>query len=300
MAEEASADDTLKSLENIDASISAYEDDDLPTAEALLERLKSIDLTKLDMDEVFSELLGDWKWARVFVMPVGALLLFLFTWALSGLFGHIVPAFALSAVIIIFLGKLIDRYERAMKLQARKVIEQRIAEIEGETGFLIYFQDFLPKKYKPLIKALQKGFYGYIPQYVEAITLLREQLDPVKFQTWWLIKRDKLKTLSRPVQYYISKAERLKLLSDDDLTILLEHVKEKDILNMLLLTHDEYLARRVLGLLSVLIAQHVKSDLIKVKKINQEEAKQSIERILKTARELALNGQLSVGPEFFD
>jgi len=297
---EAHANDTLEPLDTPNSSADHSFDDDLPTAEALLARLKSIDLKKLDLDEVFSELLGDWKWARIFVMPVGALLLFLFTWALSGLFGHIVPAFALAAVFIIFLGKLIDRYERAMKVQARRVIEQRIAEIEGTDGLLIYFKDFLPQKYKPLIKALQRGMYGYIPQYIEAVTMLREQLDPVKFQTWWLIKRDKLRTLSKPVQYYINKAERLKLLSDDDLSILLEHVKEKDILNMLLLTHDEYLAQRVLSLLSLLIAQHVKTALYQVKKFNQEEGKQSIDRILKTARELALNGQLSVGAEFFD
>lgn len=275
-------------------------DDGLPSADELLERLNAIDLSQLDIDEVSAQMLGPWKWARVLILPVGALLLFLLTWLFSAISGYLIPSFVFSAMLLMLISRLLDRYERALKLQARQLIEQRIAEIEGENGLLIYFKDFLPKKYNPLLKALQQGFYGYIPQYIEAVKLLREQLDPIKFQTWWLIKREQLATIGKPVKYYISRAERLLLLSDDDLAKLLEHAREKDILNMLLLTHSEHLARRVLNLLSVMIAQNIKTALIQVEKLNQKEAKVSILRILETGKKLARAGELSVAPDFFD
>ncbi len=275
-------------------------DDGLPAADELLARLNAIDLKQLDIEEVSAQMLGPWKWARVLVMPVGALLLFLFTWLLSALSGYLIPSFILVVVLLIFLGRLLDRYEHALKLQARQAIEQRIAEIEGESGLLIYFRDFLPKKYKPLLKALEQGFYGYIPQYIEAVKLLHAQLDPIKFQTWWLIKREQLATIGKPTKYYTSRAERLLLLSDDDLAKLLEAVKEKDILNMLLLTHNEQLARRVLNLLSLMIAQNIKTALLQVEKLNTEQAKVSTLRILETGKKLARSGELSVEPDFFD
>lgn len=273
-------------------------DDNLPTAQELLDRVNAIDLTQLDVELVASDLLGPWKWARVLAMPIGALLLFLLTW-LGSYFTHVLISFTASAILVLLIGKWLDRYERSLKLQARKVVEGRIAEIEGTDGLLLYFQDFLPKRYKPLIKALQKGHYYYIPQYIEAVELLRKQLDPVKFQTWWLIKRDSLKTLGKPLRYYTSRAERLKLLSDEDLQTLLEQAKEHDILNLLLLTHDEALARRVLNLLSVMIANQVKNELYAVQKLDDEAAKLSVERILELGKKLARKGQLSVEPDFF-
>ena len=273
--------------------------DDMPSADDLLDRLNAIDLNRLDLEQVSAEMLGKWKWARVLVMPVGAVLLFLLTWLFAALSGYLIPSFVVAALTLLLIGRLLDRYEKALMKAARQAVENYIAEVEGNTGLLIYFQDFLPKKYRPLIKALQDGFYGYIPQYREAVQLLREQLDPVKFQTWWLIKRDTLRTLGRPIKYYEERARRLLLLNDEDLATLLEHVSEQDILNLLLLAHDEKLARRVLGHLSVLIAQNIKTELIKVQKLDKTRAKISVDKVMDTGRKLAAGGQLSVEPDFF-
>ncbi|WP_294947997.1 hypothetical protein [Sulfurivirga sp.] len=273
--------------------------DDMPSADDLLDRLNAIDLNRLDLEQVSAEMLGKWKWARVLVMPVGAVLLFLLTWLFAALSGYLIPSFVVAALTLLLIGRLLDRYEKALMQAARQAVENYIAEVEGNTGLLIYFQDFLPKKYRPLIKALQDGFYGYIPQYREAVQLLREQLDPVKFQTWWLIKRDTLRTLGRPIKYYEERARRLLLLNDEDLATLLEHVSEQDILNLLLLAHDEKLARRVLGHLSVLIAQNIKTELIKVQKLDKTRAKISVDKVMDTGRKLAAGGQLSVEPDFF-
>ncbi len=273
--------------------------DDMPSANDLLDRLNAIDLNRLDLEQVSAEMLGKWKWARVLVMPVGALLLFLLTWLFSALSGYLIPSFVVAALTLLLIGRLLDRYEKALMQAARQAVENYISEVEGDTGLLIYFQDFLPKKYRPLIKALQDGFYGYIPQYREAVRLLREQLDPVKFQTWWLIKRDTLRTIGRPIKYYEERARRLLLLDDDDLATLLEQVSEQDILNLLLLAHDEKLARRVLGHLSVLIAQNIKTELIKVQKLDKTRAKISVDKIMDTGRRLAAAGELSVEPDFF-
>ncbi len=273
--------------------------DDMPSANDLLDRLNAIDLNRLDLEQVSAEMLGKWKWARVLVMPVGALLLFLLTWLFSALSGYLIPSFVVAALTLLLIGRLLDRYEKALMQAARQAVENYISEVEGDTGLLIYFQDFLPKKYRTLIKALQDGFYGYIPQYREAVRLLREQLDPVKFQTWWLIKRDTLRTIGRPIKYYEERARRLLLLDDDDLATLLEQVSEQDILNLLLLAHDEKLARRVLGHLSVLIAQNIKTELIKVQKLDKTRAKISVDKIMDTGRRLAAAGELSVEPDFF-
>lgn len=275
-------------------------DDDLPSAEALLDQLHAIDLQQLDVEHVATEMLGKLKWLHVIVMPAGAIMLALFSITALFLTHSPVWGFLIAAAVLFLLGKLLDRYERDLKIQAVRRIEETIADIEGEEGFLIYFRDFLPRKFQPLLQTLHRGQFHFIRQYAEAIRLLQEQLDPIKFQTWWLIKRDELRTIGKPIQYYLRRAERLKLLSDADLRLLLENCREKDILNMLLLTHDEQLARRALNLLSVLIARKIKDELFSVNRLNELRAKTSLQRILDTGRKLAEEGILSVQPDFFE
>ncbi len=161
---------------------------EIPTAELMLSKLNSIDLDVFDINQKMDELKGKWNWIFVLTMPISALLLATLT--LLGLFfaDSFVISFIVSAVIVFFIGKIIDGYEQQYRAMARRHIMQTIAEIEIEVGLIYHFKEFLPTKYRHLWQSVRKKNFIYVEQYKNAILLLQRKLEHEKFIQLWHLK----------------------------------------------------------------------------------------------------------------
>lgn len=160
----------------------------IPSAEEMLERLYQVDTEPFDPKTVTLELMGSKAWIFVSMLPISAILLGFLTFIGTYASGHFVISFIISAMLVYVFGKIMESYERQYRQRAFAEVMRRIAETEGEFGLLPHFKDFLPKKYLHLIQSLKKGNYIYIKQYVQAITLLQQKLDPDKFTRIWYLK----------------------------------------------------------------------------------------------------------------
>lgn len=160
----------------------------IPTADEMLERLYAVDIEQFNLKTVTLELMGNKAWLFVSVLPISAILLALLTFISNYFSGYFVISFIISAMLVYTFGLIMGHYERQYKQLAFAETMRRIAETEGEFGLLIHFKDFLPPKYRYLIKCLKDGVYSYTKHYQNAILLLQTKLDPDKFTRIWYLK----------------------------------------------------------------------------------------------------------------
>lgn len=163
-------------------------EESIPSADIMLANLHNIDLTRFNLQQVEDEVRGDRVWINILTVPITMLLLVLFTFLGAWASGHLILSFLISAGVLFFIGKMFEGYDQQVKWDARREVERRIAETEGEFGFLIHFQPFLPPRYRHLIQSLKRRRYLYIDQYVQAVNLLQVKLDHDRFtQAWHMV-----------------------------------------------------------------------------------------------------------------
>ncbi|GAB6034780.1 hypothetical protein [Galenea microaerophila] len=160
----------------------------IPTADEMLERLYAVDIEAFDLKTVTLEMMGNKAWLFVSVLPISAILLALLTSILYYFSDSFIISFLLSAMAVYIFGLIMGYYERHYRQIAFAEIMRRIAETEGDFGLLIHFKDFLPPKYRYLIKCLKEGVYTYVKHYQNALLLLQTKLDPEKFTRIWYLK----------------------------------------------------------------------------------------------------------------
>lgn len=160
----------------------------IPPAVAMLDRLYGVDTTQFNIDNVTEELKGDKAWLFVLTMPVAAIVLVVFTLLGTFLTGYFIASFIVIAALLLMVGKMLDQYEQKFRHQARLEVMRRIEAAETEEGLIPHFRDFLPKKYRHLWQSLRKKNYIYVDQYIAAITLLQQRLEPEKFVRIWHLK----------------------------------------------------------------------------------------------------------------
>jgi len=183
--------ETTTSSEELDLTTTDEEKEKIkqliPTAEEMLERLYAVDIEQFDLKTITLELMGNKAWLFVSVLPISAILLALLTFISYYFSGYFVISFIISAMLVYTFGLIMGHYERQYKQVAFAEAMRRVAETEGEFGLLIHFKNFLPPKYRYLIKCLKEGVYTYTKQYQNAILLLQSKLDPDKFTRVWYL-----------------------------------------------------------------------------------------------------------------
>ena len=174
--------------ENIENSEWLEEDQKkTPNAEEMIQRLMSVNLGQFDISTVADELKGNRIWIPILTVPVSAVILALFTLLGAFLFDQPIVSFVVTAAILFWIGKELERSQEAFTLKARQEVVNRIADIEEGFGLLPHFQTFLPKRYRHLWQSTRKGHYIYIEQYAQAIALLQDKIDHEKFAAVWHI-----------------------------------------------------------------------------------------------------------------
>lgn len=163
-----------------------------PKPEKMLERLNQVDTTIFSLEQVTDEVKGKYAWVFILTMPIVAILLMVFTLLGTFITGHFIASFILTAILLFILGKIVDQFEQKFRYQARIEVMRRIYETEEDYGLIPHFKDFLPPKYRHLCQSLKKHNYQYINQYIAALTLLQEKLDPEKFTRNWYIRYPEL------------------------------------------------------------------------------------------------------------
>ncbi|WEJ63244.1 hypothetical protein [Thiomicrorhabdus lithotrophica] len=162
-------------------------ENDIPSPEEMLSRLQSIDVQTFNMNEIANELKGNQIWVSILTIPVSASVLVGFTLLGSFMFDRPIVSFLLAAGLLFWISKMFENQERHYKIAARHEVIRRIAEIEGEFGLIPHFKSFLPNKYRHLWQSLRKGQYHYIEQYVQAVLLLQNKLEPEQFKRIWYL-----------------------------------------------------------------------------------------------------------------
>ncbi|WP_178861346.1 hypothetical protein [Thiomicrorhabdus cannonii] len=157
----------------------------IPSAETMLARLAAVDVSQFDLAATANQLKGNKQWISILTIPVSAILLMIFTLLGTFLFDAPIASFLISAGVIYVVGRMFDQYEQQYRLRARQLVMRRIAETEGEFGLIPHFKHFLPTKYRHLWQSLRKGNYLYIDQYIQAVSLLQNKLEPAKFTKIW-------------------------------------------------------------------------------------------------------------------
>ena len=160
----------------------------MPTAETMLERLSEVDVERFDLKTVTDELKGNQAWLFMLTLPLSVVFLLLLTLIGTMLTDQAVLSFIVAAFLVFIAGKIIDHYEQNYRYQARLEVMDRIRQTEGELGLLPHFRDFLPKRYRHLWQSLKRYNYAYIDQYISAILLLQQRLEPDKFIRVWRLK----------------------------------------------------------------------------------------------------------------
>ncbi|MDG6773523.1 hypothetical protein QCB45_04195 [Thiomicrorhabdus sp. ZW0627] len=159
----------------------------IPMADEMLSRLHAIDVNQFDITALANELKGNKQWISILTIPVSAILLVAFTLLGAFLSGYLITSFLISAGIVYFVAKLLDQYDQQFRIRARELVMERIKNAEGDFGLIPHFKHFLPAKYRHLWQSLRKGRYLYIDQYIQAIVLLQNKLDPDKFTRVWYL-----------------------------------------------------------------------------------------------------------------
>lgn len=160
----------------------------LPTAELMLDRLQSIDLSYFNKHERTDEAKGQHAWIFVLTMPASALLLVILTFLGALITDQLIISFVVSAGLVYSIAKLIDNYEQRYVHAGRLLMMQKIADFEGDLGLLYHFKEFLPKKYRHLWQSVRSKNFIFVEQYVSAIHLLQTKLDTEKFIKLWHLK----------------------------------------------------------------------------------------------------------------
>jgi len=158
-----------------------------PSPEEMLKRLHDVDVQTFNIDEVANQLKGDKIWISILTIPVSAIILVSFTLIGGFLFDSPVLSFIITAALLFWVSKMFEQHERHYKVAARQEVMNRIQQTEGSFGLIPHFKHFLPNKYRHLWQSLRKGNYVYIEQYVQAILLLQNKLEPQQFiRVWYL------------------------------------------------------------------------------------------------------------------
>ena len=158
-----------------------------PSAEEMLQRLMAVRLIELDTDTVADELKGNRIWIPILTVPISAVFLALFTLLGAFLFDRPIVSFVVTAVLLYWIGKELERSLESYIYKARQEIVNRIADIEEDFGLLPHFQHFLPKRFRHLWQSVRKGQFIYIEQYAQAISLLQNKLEAERFIEVWHI-----------------------------------------------------------------------------------------------------------------
>lgn len=157
----------------------------IPHADVMLERLYAIDVNIFDINAVANEIKGNKQWISILTIPIATILLGLFTLVGVMVFDSIIGSFIVSAILLFSVAKILDQYERQFLAQARQEVMARIALTEQGFGLIPHFKHFLPTKYRHLWQSLRKGNYLYIDQYIQALVLLQNRIESEKFIKIW-------------------------------------------------------------------------------------------------------------------
>jgi hypothetical protein len=159
----------------------------IPDPEEMLTRLKQVDVQSFNIEKIANELKGDKVWISILTIPVSAIILVSFTLLGSFLFDRPIVSFIVTALLLFWISKMFEQHERNYKIAARQEVINRVRATEGEFGLIPHFKHFLPTKYRHLWQSLKKGNYMYVEQYVQAILLLQNKLDPQQFIRIWYL-----------------------------------------------------------------------------------------------------------------
>lgn len=159
----------------------------IPTPEEMLTRLQNVNVQDFDMQEIANHLKGNNVWISILTIPVTAIILVSFTLIGGFLFDRPIVSFLVTAGLLFWISKMFEGQERHYKFAARQEVMNRIQQTEGEFGLIPHFKHFLPNKYRHLWQSLRKGNYVYIEQYVQAILLLQNKLEPDQFIRIWYL-----------------------------------------------------------------------------------------------------------------
>ena len=157
----------------------------IPTAEEMLARLNAVDVNQFDINAVLNEIKGNKQWVSILTIPVATILLGLLTLVGIWLIDSIIISFLIAAVLLFFVGRILDQYDQQYRIKARHEVMNRIAKTEQAFGLVPHFKHFLPTKYRHLWQSLPKGNYRYVDQYIQALVLLQNKLEPEKFTKIW-------------------------------------------------------------------------------------------------------------------
>jgi len=159
--------------------------DQIPTAEAMLQRLRDIDLDAFNLSERELKLKGNKAWMNAFAIPISALFITLSTLIGTFVFNSPFISFGISAALAYIAGKMLEDYEHKIKVKAYHETIEYIKTTEGEFGLIPHFKHFLPKRYRHLWQSLRKGRYQYVKQYAQAAALLQDKIEEEKFIKVW-------------------------------------------------------------------------------------------------------------------
>lgn len=166
--------------------------DKVLTASSMLERLHNIDINSIDLNIRANHLKGNMVWLFAFTVPLSAILLAVLTFLGIILGLNFIISFIIAALLIYFIAKIIDGYDKQFIQQSRINTIETIATIEGDLGLIHHFKEFLPNKYRHLWQSTRKKNFMYIPQYKEVIILLQNNLEQEKFIKLWHVKYPKV------------------------------------------------------------------------------------------------------------
>lgn len=164
-----------------------FPSDNIPTPDEMLVHLQNIDVQTFNIDQTISELKGDKVWISILTIPVSAIVLVGATLVGGFIFDMPIISFLVTAALLFWISKMFEQHERHYKIAARQTVMKRIQQTEGQFGLLPHFKHFLPNKYRHLWQSLRKGNYVYIEQYVQAVLLLQNKLQPEQFKRVWYL-----------------------------------------------------------------------------------------------------------------
>ena len=96
---------------------------------------------------------------------------------------------------------------------------------------------------------------------------------------------------------FVHLSHKLKLLSDEDMQLLLRQVDDRDLAHLLRVLDDQALKERILRNVGPLVAKQLQQDLQQEASIDEEAVKSSIERIMRQAFELEGQGKIEFQTE---
>ncbi len=145
-----------------------------PTANELLAKLASVDLTRLDAQQQLIQLRAG-KDLNFFIIPITVLILL--AGAAIGLnLGKMIWGFVGGAALALLVGYAYHLWDMQWQTAATDQVLAYINELEGEQGFLPWFKPLLAKQnYRRLFYKLSKQGQVEIDDYVRAIKRLQQK-----------------------------------------------------------------------------------------------------------------------------